>query len=81
MNFIFGQIIYGFIGYLYLWIRYRNREKVLQIKEDNYEDQYWVAGAQFVMSIVGIIFFIALSIGLIIIIYVAITKPELASVK
>lgn len=81
MHQIFGQIIYGFIGYLYLWVRYRNHEKVLQIKEENYDDQYSVAGAQLVMSIIGIIFISALLFMLICVIYIAITKPELASVK
>jgi len=68
-------LLYTIIGYLYLWIRYQNHEKVAQVKREKYEDRYAVAGALIIFSTIGVIFLIALSIILLGTIYIIFTKP------
>ncbi|MEM6721000.1 MAG: hypothetical protein AAF611_16840 [Bacteroidota bacterium] len=64
------RLIYIPVGFLYLWIRYRNGEKVAEAKKEKYENSYSTAGATLVVSTVGVVFFIVLSIILIGAIYV-----------
>lgn len=59
------RLIYFPIGFLYLWIRYRNGEKVAEAKKEKYENSYAVAGATLLVSAVGVVFFIVLSVFLI----------------
>lgn len=75
VGYIVFDLVYAVIGYLYLWIRYRDREKVAEIKREYYEDRYATAGAQLLLSVVGAIFFIALLIALFGIIYIILTRP------
>ena len=53
---IFASLLYWPIGWLYLWIRYRNTEKVQEVLLYKYENNYGVAGALFIGKTFGIIF-------------------------
>lgn len=70
--------VYFLIGYLYLWIRYRNDEKVAEIKKDYYENSYATAGAILVASGFGIVLFVLLSAFLIAAIYTIFKHPPAA---
>ena len=50
-----ADILYYPIGWLYLWLRYRNKEKIKEVLKNEYDNQYYDAGAQFVMSVFGIV--------------------------
>lgn len=50
-----ADILYYPIGWLYLWFRYRNKEKIKEVLKNEYDNQYYDAGAQFVMSVFGIV--------------------------
>ncbi|WP_298420906.1 hypothetical protein [uncultured Kordia sp.] len=78
MGHILGSIVYASIGFVYLWIRYRNSEKVAEVKQEYYEDRYAVAGMKLLLSIIGIIFMVALLIALFGIIYIILTRPPSA---
>jgi len=54
MTFSPSGIIYNLTGYLYLWIRYRNKVKVKEILKKEYDNSYYDAGARVVMSIFGL---------------------------
>ncbi|EAQ49573.1 hypothetical protein [Leeuwenhoekiella blandensis] len=60
-------IIYSVTGYLYLWIRYRNKNKVMEVLQKEYDGRYYDAGARLILSIFGIAL-----IGLIILLLVAV---------
>ncbi len=62
---IFASILYYPIGWLYLWLRYRNKNKVEAILKEKYESEYYIAGTQLVWSTFGIVLFILLSLFLI----------------
>ncbi|WP_298519011.1 hypothetical protein [uncultured Kordia sp.] len=72
------HIIFWPIGYLYLWIRYRDGEKVAKVKRELYENSYSVAGAQLLISAFGVVLFIVLSIFLIAAIYAVFKHPPAA---
>lgn len=74
----FTFFFYYPIGYLYLWIRYRNHEKVAEIKREYYENSYSVAGSILVMSAFGVVLFVLLSIFLIAVIYAIFKHPPTA---
>ena len=65
---VFADILYFPIGWIYLWIRYRNKEKIKQVLKEDYEDSYYVAGAQLVWSAFGILLFTILIIFLLVVI-------------
>ena len=50
-----ADILYYPIGWLYLWLRYRNKKKIKEVLKNEYDNQYYDAGAQFVMSVFGIV--------------------------
>ncbi|AXG71644.1 hypothetical protein KORDIASMS9_03901 [Kordia sp. SMS9] len=66
---------YAIVGYLYLWIRYMDNDKVQEVKEEYYENSYVTAGATVLLSVVGTIFFIVLLIILIGTFYIVFTRP------
>lgn len=72
------RLIYFPIGFLYLWIRYRNREKVAKAKKEYYENSYVTAGATLLLSVIGVLFFVALAAILIIVLYLVFTRPPSA---
>jgi len=61
--------LYDIIGFVYLWLRYRNPSKVRQIRKEYYEDSYYVAGGQLFWSAFGIVLFILLAVLLFAVIY------------
>ncbi|MEM5564320.1 hypothetical protein WNY78_04365 [Psychroserpens sp. AS72] len=54
---LYSGILYYPIGWIYLWIRYRNKEKIKSILAEKYEDSYHNAGAQLVLSTFGKLLF------------------------
>ncbi len=40
MEIIGSQIIYRFLGYIYMWIRYRNKERIKEVLKRDYENSY-----------------------------------------
>lgn len=65
----FREFLYPFIGRIYLWIRYRNKEKVQSVLKEKYNDSYYDAGATKVLHFMGIIFITILVIVLILVVY------------
>lgn len=63
-----ASILYYPIGWLYLWIKYRNKKKIQEILQDKYDGKYYVAGAQLTVSIFGIILLMLLLLFLLIVI-------------
>jgi uncharacterized iron-regulated membrane protein len=63
MEDIFGGIIFSILGGLYLWIRYRNKKKVLEIKKNEYDNKYSNVGHVMILKII-LVTFILLIIGL-----------------
>ena len=54
MPFSSSGVIYNLTGFLYLWIRYRNKSKVKEVLKKEYDDRYYDAGARLIMSVFGI---------------------------
>lgn len=52
-------IIYPLIGWIYIWLRYRNKEKVIKNLKEKYDNSYYSVGAiismQFILGILGIL--------------------------
>lgn len=69
MEDVLGSLLYSFIGRIYLWIRYRNKEKVRAVLKEKYNNSYYDAGATKVLHFVGIIFIIILVVFLLAVIY------------
>jgi hypothetical protein len=44
MEFLIADVFFGLVGRIYLWVRYRNKEKVLEIKTREYAGSYSEAG-------------------------------------
>jgi hypothetical protein len=57
---LYSGILYYPVGWLYLWIRYRNKEKIKLVLEEDYENSYHFAGVQFILSTFGKLLFILL---------------------
>jgi hypothetical protein len=54
---VFASIIYYPVGWLYLWIRYRNKNKVKTILKEKYDNSYYTAGALLMWKTFGILLF------------------------
>ena len=65
---IFSSILYAPIGYLLLWLRYRDKKRVKARLEKEYEGSYSVAGAWLMGKTFGILLFSQLSLFLLAII-------------
>lgn len=63
------ELLYPFIGWAYLWIRYRNKEKVQAILKEKYSNSYHDAGATKILHFIGIVFIVILAIFLVAVIY------------
>jgi hypothetical protein len=59
-----SALLYPIIGYLYLWIRYRNREKINEALVKNYENSYSVAGFMVIWKPIGFLFLSLIAMGL-----------------
>lgn len=51
-----GRIIYPLIGWVYLLIRYRTREKANQILQSRYDNRYFNVGAEKTLTFIAIVF-------------------------
>jgi hypothetical protein len=60
-----SSILYIPIGYLYLWLRYRKKEKVKKVLNEEYDDRYYNAGAELVIGTFGKILLVLLFVSLI----------------
>lgn len=69
MEDLIGSLLYSFIGWVYLWIRYRNKEKVQTVLKEKYNDSFYDAGATKVLHFVGVLFITVLVVVLIAVIY------------
>lgn len=45
-----SSILYIPIGYFYLWLRYRKKEKVKKVLNEKYDNRYYYAGAELVIG-------------------------------
>ena len=50
-----SSVLYYPIGFLYLWIRYRNKERVKKVLHEKYDGAYYLAGASIFLNVVGVI--------------------------
>ncbi len=69
MEELIGSLMYSFIGWCYLWIRYRNKKKIQIILKEKYNDSYLEAGATKVLQFIGVVMIIILGALLLVIIY------------
>nr|WP_321223218.1 hypothetical protein [uncultured Psychroserpens sp.] len=65
---LIAEILYYPIGWFYLWIRYRNKEKITSILDKNYDGSYHTTGAQIVLSTFAKLFFVLLLLMLLVVI-------------
>ncbi len=63
-----GDLIYIFVGWSYLWIRYRNKKTIAYILNEKYDGDYRYVGAELLLSAFGIFLIIILGAFLIIVI-------------
>lgn len=69
MEDLIGGLLYSFIGWTYLWTKYRNKEKVRAVLKEKYNDSYQDAGATKVLYFIDIVFIIMLVVFLLAVIY------------
>lgn len=55
------EIIYYFFGYIYMWIRFRNKERIKEILKRDYENSYQTVGLLIVWKPIGIIFLVLIA--------------------
>lgn len=63
------DILYSIFGYIALYIRYPKKRKRRQILKDYFDNSYYEAGAQIVLSTLGIILLVFLLVSLAAVIY------------
>ena len=69
MEDLIGGLLYSFIGWVYLWIRYRNKEKIRSVLKEKYNNSYQDVGATKVLYFIGIVLIIILVVFLLAVIY------------
>ncbi len=50
-----GRIMYPIIGWVYLWIRYRAKDKINNALQSRYENRYFNVGTEKTWQFLGII--------------------------
>lgn len=60
------RLLYISIGFIYLWLRYQKKEKVHKILNEEYDNDYYYAGAELALGTFGVILLILLSVFLIV---------------
>lgn len=60
MEFLIGDIIFGLLGRIYLFLRYRNQEKMIQIKDKEFGGSYSNVGKIISLKVFLIIFIMLL---------------------
>lgn len=63
------ELLYPFIGWVYLWIRYRNKKKIKTVLKEEYDGSYGNVGSIKILQFIGIIMIILLGAFLLVIIY------------
>ena len=51
-----SSVLYFPIGWIYLWTRYRNKNRIEQVLLEKYENSYYVAGVLLIWKSFGIVF-------------------------
>lgn len=51
-----GRIMYPIIGWIYLWIRYRAKDKINNILQSKYDNRYFNVGTEKTWRFLGIVF-------------------------
>ncbi|QSE98564.1 hypothetical protein [Fulvivirga lutea] len=74
MESIFSDILFGFLGWVYVLIRFRNLTKAKAFVEENYNGSYSAAGGDMMLSAIAMLGAAFLSIFVIYIIIVFIYK-------
>ena len=69
MEYFVRELLYSFIGWVYLWIRYRNKEKIKTVLKEEYDGSYGNVGSIKILQFIGIIMIILLGAFLLVIIY------------
>lgn len=70
MEFLIGDILLAGVGWLYLLIRYRNKEVIAMILAERYEGSYSKAGSSFSLSFFALLLGAMLAVFLIAVIFV-----------
>lgn len=63
------ELLYPFIGWAYLWIKYRNKEKIKTVLKEEYDGSYGNVGSIKILQFIGIIMITLLGAFLFVIIY------------
>jgi len=63
-----GSLVYIFVGWSYLWIRYRNKKKVNDVLNEKFDGNYRFVGAQIILGTFGIFLILLLALFLLVII-------------
>ncbi len=53
-----SDIIFYPLGWIYLWIRYRNKETIEKVLLEKYEESYSVAGTLVCLKTFGVVFIV-----------------------
>lgn len=69
MSYENSNLIYFPVGWLYVWIRYRNKNIIKNVLIEKYENSYSVAGALVVFKTFGIFFLILITLLILSVIY------------
>lgn len=77
MDFIPSRILFYPLGWIYLWIRYRNKETIEKVLVEKYEDSYSVAGTLVCLKTFGIVF-ITLILLMLLAAFYSIIKHEIS---
>ena len=64
-----SNIIFYPIGWMYLWIRYRNEETIEKVLIEKYEESYSVAGKLFCLKTFGVVFIILILLMILAVFY------------
>lgn len=69
MEFLFTEIFFSIIGWIYLWIRYRKKAKLEKALLDKYDNSYSVAGSMLYFKSFLIVFLILIVLLILIAIF------------
>ncbi|MCP2043515.1 hypothetical protein L1278_001552 [Pontibacter sp. HSC-36F09] len=70
MEFLLGDILLAGVGWLYLLIRYRNREVIAKVLAEEYEGSYSKAGSSLTLNIFAMALAALLFVFLITVIFI-----------
>lgn len=64
LHYLIVDIFFSFIGRMYLYLRYRDSEKVNKVKEERYAGHFRYVGRIVILNIVAVLFGLILISGL-----------------